>query len=121
MLFYEGWYVSRRLLWRLSVPTCFLDPAPELPPIGQLRDSGAQFKIASGTQFENAVEAPGEDYLGVGLEGGRVKVVWHLGGGSLGHLLVKDQTRSRKDAVASLRESADLHYLLYSICSGLGK
>ncbi|MPC41135.1 hypothetical protein E2C01_034720 [Portunus trituberculatus] len=43
MLFYEGWYVSRRLLWRLSVPTwtttCFLDPAAELPPIGQLRNS----------------------------------------------------------------------------------
>ncbi|XP_063863316.1 protein eyes shut-like isoform X3 [Scylla paramamosain] len=40
--------------------------------------------------WRGQVEAPGEDYLGVGLEGGRVKVVWHLGGGSLGHLLVKE-------------------------------
>lgn len=32
------------------------------------------------------VEAPGEDYLGVGVEGSRVKVVWHLGGGNIGRL-----------------------------------
>lgn len=32
------------------------------------------------------VDAPGEDFLGVGVSGGRVKIVWHLGGGGIGHL-----------------------------------
>ncbi|XP_050703068.1 protein eyes shut-like isoform X2 [Eriocheir sinensis] len=38
--------------------------------------------------WRGQVEAPGKDYLGVGVEGSRVKVVWHLGGGNIGRLLL---------------------------------
>ncbi|KAG0727792.1 Protein eyes shut [Chionoecetes opilio] len=40
--------------------------------------------------WHGQVEEPGQDYLGVGVTGGRMKVVWHLGGGSLGLLLMKE-------------------------------
>ncbi|MPC46785.1 hypothetical protein E2C01_040511 [Portunus trituberculatus] len=54
------------LFWYYIFHWCFLEKlqhggrksesmAAELPPIGQLRNSLAQFEIASGTQFENAV------------------------------------------------------------------
>ncbi|KAK8720978.1 hypothetical protein OTU49_012993, partial [Cherax quadricarinatus] len=36
--------------------------------------------------WRGQVEVPGTDFLGVGVSGGRAKVVWHLGGGVLGHL-----------------------------------
>lgn len=34
-------------------------------------------------------DAPVEDFLGVGVAGGRVKVVWHLGGDGVGQLQVE--------------------------------
>ncbi|XP_066964963.1 protein eyes shut-like [Macrobrachium rosenbergii] len=36
--------------------------------------------------WRGEVDSPGEDYLGVGLVGGQIKVVWYLGGGSAGQL-----------------------------------
>ncbi|XP_045606692.2 protein eyes shut homolog [Procambarus clarkii] len=43
--------------------------------------------------WRGQVDVPGEDFLGVGVSGGRVKVVWHLGGGTLGHLTTSGSVR----------------------------
>ncbi|KAK7067857.1 hypothetical protein SK128_010502 [Halocaridina rubra] len=37
--------------------------------------------------WRGEIDVPGEDYLGVGIIGGQIKVIWYLGGGSFGQLM----------------------------------
>ncbi|XP_071532640.1 uncharacterized protein eys [Panulirus ornatus] len=68
--------------------------------------------------WRGQVDAPGEDFLGVGVSGGRIKVVWHLGGGGIGHLATSRSVRdgrwhslvvSRTGAVVTIFLDGDHH------------
>ncbi|XP_068237860.1 protein eyes shut-like isoform X2 [Palaemon carinicauda] len=56
--------------------------------------------------WRGEVNSPGEDYLGVGLVGGQIKVVWYLGGGTEGQLT----TTGGFDSGVSVTTGTDGHF-----------